>query len=168
MIRPEFINNSTTSPLNGPTTSAAGNALVRVPELLMAEQTHCVHARPCRMPKPPSERVRRGGDQGPREALEHVSVQSFRKSHPRTGLLYIESLYIVTYFVILGVALNSVLLLARPDLFLFRNYAEIAGILPDFTDHAEAEQFHASELIRLGDQQLDGEMTAAAGSGIPR
>jgi hypothetical protein len=38
------------------------------------------------------------------------------------GFIYIESLYIVTYFVILGVAPNSVLLLARPDLKPFRNY----------------------------------------------
>lgn len=41
---------------------------------------------------------------------------------------------------------------------------EIAGNLLDFTDHAEAEQFHASELIRLGENRSD-EGTAALPSG---
>ena len=36
--------------------------------------------------------------------------------------MYIESLYIITYFVILAVAFNSVLLVARPNLRLFRDY----------------------------------------------
>ena len=38
------------------------------------------------------------------------------------GFMYIESLYVITYFVILGVAFNSVLLVARPNLRLFRDY----------------------------------------------
>lgn len=38
------------------------------------------------------------------------------------GFMYIESLYIITYFVILAVAFNSVLLVARPNLRLFRDY----------------------------------------------
>jgi hypothetical protein len=36
--------------------------------------------------------------------------------------MYIESLYIITYFVILAVAFNSVLLVAWPNLKLFRDY----------------------------------------------
>lgn len=39
-----------------------------------------------------------------------------------SGFMYIESLYIITYFVILGVAFNSVLLVGRPNLRLFRDY----------------------------------------------
>jgi hypothetical protein len=38
------------------------------------------------------------------------------------GFMYIESLYIITYFAILAVAFNSVLLVARPNLKLFRDY----------------------------------------------
>jgi hypothetical protein len=38
------------------------------------------------------------------------------------GLVYLESLYILTYFVILAVAINSVLLVAKPNLKLFREY----------------------------------------------
>ena len=38
------------------------------------------------------------------------------------GLVYLESLYILTYFVILAVAINSVLLVAQPNLKLFRDY----------------------------------------------
>ena len=38
------------------------------------------------------------------------------------GLVYLESLYVLTYFVILAVAINSVLLVARPNLKLFRRY----------------------------------------------
>ena len=34
----------------------------------------------------------------------------------------VESLYILTYFVILAVAINSVLLVAQPNLKLFRDY----------------------------------------------
>ncbi|HEY5856544.1 MAG TPA: DUF4041 domain-containing protein [Aldersonia sp.] len=37
---------------------------------------------------------------------------------------------------------------------------EIAGNLLDFTDHAEAEQFHASEMIRLGEKRSDEETPA--------
>jgi hypothetical protein len=51
-----------------------------------------------------------------------VGHNSLRDEVKASGFIYIESLYIVTYFVILGVALNSVLLLARPNLKLFRNY----------------------------------------------
>jgi hypothetical protein len=36
-------------------------------------------------------------------------------------LVYLESLHILTYFVILAVATNSVLLVARPNLGLFRD-----------------------------------------------
>jgi hypothetical protein len=38
------------------------------------------------------------------------------------GVVYLESLYIITYFVILAVAINSVLLVAQPNLKLFRRY----------------------------------------------
>jgi hypothetical protein len=37
------------------------------------------------------------------------------------GLVYLESIYILTYFVIVAVAINSVLLVAKPDLRLFRD-----------------------------------------------
>ena len=37
-------------------------------------------------------------------------------------MVYLESLYILTYFVILAVAINSVLLVAKPNLKLFRDY----------------------------------------------
>jgi len=46
------------------------------------------------------------------------------------GLVYLESVHILAYFVILGVALNSVLLVARPNAPIFRDYdnlwAEVA------------------------------------------
>jgi hypothetical protein len=51
-----------------------------------------------------------------------VGHNSLRDEVKAPGFIYIESLYIVTYFVILGVALNSVLLPARPNLKPFRNY----------------------------------------------
>ena len=51
-----------------------------------------------------------------------VGHNSLRDEVKAPGFIYIESLYIVTYFVILGVALNSVLLLARSNLKPFRNY----------------------------------------------
>src|SRR5215218_10632851 len=38
------------------------------------------------------------------------------------GFVYLESLYLLSYFAILAVAINSVLLVARPDLRLFRDY----------------------------------------------
>ena len=59
IIRPEFVHLSTASPLNDPTTSAAGIAVGRVLELRMAEQTHSAHARPLTAsPKPPGNRCR--------------------------------------------------------------------------------------------------------------
>jgi hypothetical protein len=45
---------------------------------------------------------------------------------------------------------------------------EIAGNLLDFTDHAEAEQFHASELIRLGENRSDEEAAALPSDDFPR
>jgi hypothetical protein len=47
---------------------------------------------------------------------------SLRDEVQAGGVVYLESLYVLTYFVILGVALNSVLLVARPNLKLFRRY----------------------------------------------
>jgi hypothetical protein len=47
---------------------------------------------------------------------------SLRDEVQAGGLVYLESLYVLTYFVILGVAINSVLLVARPNLKLFRRY----------------------------------------------
>jgi hypothetical protein len=51
-----------------------------------------------------------------------VGHNALRDEVKAPGLSYIESLYIVTYLVIIGVALNAVLLVARPDLKLFRHY----------------------------------------------
>ena len=53
-IHPALAHLSTPRSLNNPTTSAATNAVGRVPELLMTEQTHSAHARPCRIPRPPT------------------------------------------------------------------------------------------------------------------
>ena len=50
-----------------------------------------------------------------------LSQNSLRAEVQAGGLVYLESLYILTYFVILAVAINSVLLVARPDLRLFRD-----------------------------------------------
>jgi hypothetical protein len=47
---------------------------------------------------------------------------SLRAELQTYGFVYLESLYILTYVVILAVAINSVLLVARPDLRLFREY----------------------------------------------
>jgi hypothetical protein len=47
---------------------------------------------------------------------------SLRAELQAYGFVYLESLYILTYFVILAVAVNSVLLVARPDLRLFREH----------------------------------------------
>ena len=47
---------------------------------------------------------------------------SLRAELQAYGFVYLESLYILTYFVILAVAINSVLLVARPDLRLFREH----------------------------------------------
>jgi hypothetical protein len=51
-----------------------------------------------------------------------VGHNALRDEVQAPGFIYIESLYIMTYFVILAVALNSVLLVARPNLRLFRDY----------------------------------------------
>ena len=51
-----------------------------------------------------------------------VGHNSLRDEVKAPGFMYIESLYIITYFVILAVAFNSVLLVARPNLKLFRDY----------------------------------------------
>jgi hypothetical protein len=51
--------------------------------------------------------------------VAHNSLRGDLKAH---GLVYLESLYILTYFVILAVAINSVLLVALPNLKLFRDY----------------------------------------------
>ena len=51
-----------------------------------------------------------------------VAHNSLRGDLRAYGLVYLESLYILTYFVILAVAINSVLLVAQPNLKLFRDY----------------------------------------------
>jgi hypothetical protein len=51
-----------------------------------------------------------------------IGHNALRDEVKAPGLSYIESLYIVTYFVIIGVALNAVLLVAWPNLKLFRDY----------------------------------------------
>src|SRR5919107_140916 len=51
--------------------------------------------------------------------VAHNSLRGDLSAH---GLVYLESLYILTYFVILAVAINSVLLVALPNLKLFRKY----------------------------------------------
>ena len=51
-----------------------------------------------------------------------VAQNSLRGEVQAGGLVYLESLYILTYFVILAVAINSVLLVAKPNLKLFRRY----------------------------------------------
>ena len=51
-----------------------------------------------------------------------VAHNSLRGDLRAYGLVYLESLYILTYFVILAVAINSVLLVAKPNLKLFRDY----------------------------------------------
>jgi hypothetical protein len=51
-----------------------------------------------------------------------VAHNSLRGALSAYGLVYLESLYILTYFVILVVAINSVLLVAQPNLKLFRDY----------------------------------------------
>jgi hypothetical protein len=51
-----------------------------------------------------------------------VAHNSLRGDLKAYGLVYLESLYILTYFVILAVAINSVLLVAQPNLKLFREY----------------------------------------------
>ena len=51
--------------------------------------------------------------------VAHNSLRGDLSAH---GLVYLESLYILTYFVILAVAINSVLLVAQPNLKLFLKY----------------------------------------------
>src|ERR687896_1658690 len=51
-----------------------------------------------------------------------VAHNSLRGDLRAYGLVYLESLYILTYVVILVVAINSVLLVAQPNLKLFRDY----------------------------------------------
>jgi hypothetical protein len=51
-----------------------------------------------------------------------VAQDSLRNEVKASGLVYLESLYIITYFVLLVVTINSVLLVVRPNLRLFRNY----------------------------------------------
>ena len=51
-----------------------------------------------------------------------VAHNSLRGDLKAYGLVYLEGLYILTYFVILAVAINSVLLVAKPNLKLFRDY----------------------------------------------
>jgi hypothetical protein len=51
-----------------------------------------------------------------------VAQNSLRSELEATGFVYLESLYLLTYFVILAVAINSVLLVAQPNLRLFRDY----------------------------------------------
>jgi hypothetical protein len=51
-----------------------------------------------------------------------VAQNSLRTELQANGFVYLENLYLITYVVILAVAINSVLLVARPDLKLFRDY----------------------------------------------
>jgi hypothetical protein len=51
-----------------------------------------------------------------------LAQNSLRAELQAYGFVYLESLYILTYFVILAVAINSVLLVARPNLRLFREH----------------------------------------------
>ena len=51
-----------------------------------------------------------------------VAHNSLRGDLQAYGLVYLEGLYILTYLVILAVAINSVLLVAKPNLKLFRDY----------------------------------------------
>ena len=50
-----------------------------------------------------------------------VAQNSLRDEVKAYGLVYLESLHVLTYFVILAVATNSVLLVAKPNLALFRD-----------------------------------------------
>jgi hypothetical protein len=54
-----------------------------------------------------------------------IGHNALREEVKAPGLSYIECLYIVTYCAIIGVALNAVLLVGRPNLRLFRNYDNI-------------------------------------------
>ena len=59
-----------------------------------------------------------------------VAQNALREEVQSYGLVYLESVHILTYFVILAVALDSVLLVARPNAAIFRDYdnlwAEVA------------------------------------------
>jgi len=59
-----------------------------------------------------------------------LAQNALREEVQSYGLVYLESVHILAYFVILGVALNSVLLVARPNARIFREYdnlwAEVA------------------------------------------
>jgi hypothetical protein len=59
-----------------------------------------------------------------------LAQNALREEVQSYGLVYLESVHILAYFVILGVALNSVLLVARPNALIFREYdnlwAEVA------------------------------------------
>ena len=50
-----------------------------------------------------------------------VAQNSLRDEVKSHGMVYLESVHILTYLVILGVAVNSVLLVAQPNLALFRD-----------------------------------------------
>lgn len=50
-----------------------------------------------------------------------VAQNSLRDELKSYGVVYLESVYLLTYLVILGVAINSVLLVAKPDAALFRD-----------------------------------------------
>jgi hypothetical protein len=54
-----------------------------------------------------------------------VAQNALRAELEATGFVYLESLYLLTYVVILAVAINSVLLVAQPNLRLFREYDNI-------------------------------------------
>jgi hypothetical protein len=54
-----------------------------------------------------------------------IAQDSLRAEVKAPGFIYIESLYIITYFVILAVVFNSVLLVGRPNLRLFREYDNV-------------------------------------------
>jgi hypothetical protein len=51
-----------------------------------------------------------------------LAQNALREEVQSYGLVYLESVHILAYFVILGVALNSVLLVARPNAPIFRDY----------------------------------------------
>ena len=51
-----------------------------------------------------------------------VAQNSLRTALQASGFVYLESLYLLSYLAILAVAINSVLLVARPDLRLFREH----------------------------------------------
>ena len=51
-----------------------------------------------------------------------ISQISLRDAVKTSGLVYIETLYVLTYLIILGVAINSVLLVGRPNFILFRHH----------------------------------------------